>query len=146
MKSVGAKAAWDVATETGEIASVVLVPSTKTEEFAHAAQSLMKHPNFKGKIMYSDTWPHKKEFWEQLQLEGRLGLFHYQKRIIGTLRKTHVDYFDAITDLLAALYAYYPADYEKLLSALKDGSLSKKNKKYTSSEITAMKGTKKFRD
>ena len=79
-------------------------------------------------------------------LEGRLGLFHYQKRIISALKKTHVDYFDAITDLLAALHACCPEDYEKLLGALKDGSLSKTNRKCASSEITEMKGTKTFRD
>jgi len=55
MKSAGAKAAWDVATQTGEIATVALATSTETEEFAHAAQCLMKHPNFKGMIMHSDT-------------------------------------------------------------------------------------------
>ena len=145
-KATGAKAAWDAATQTGEIASVVLVPSTKTEDFAHAAQSLLKRPHFNPRVMYSDTWPHKAEYWEQLKLEGRLGLFHYQKRIISTLRKTHIDYFDAITDLLAALYAYHPDDFERLLTSLKDGSLSKKGHKYTSSEITAMRGTRQFRD
>ena len=77
---------------------------------------------------------------------GRLGLFHYQKRIISTLKKAHVHYFDAITDLLAALYGYHPDDYARLLSALKDGSLSKKGTKYTSSDITSMKGTRLFRD
>jgi len=146
LKGVGAKAAWDAATQTGEIASAVLVPSTKTMHFAHAAQSLLRRPHFKPKVMYSDTWPNKEEYWEPLGVEGRLGLFHYQKRIISTLRKNHVDYFDAITDLLAALYAYHPEDYARLLSALKDGSLSKKGTKYTSSDITAMKGTRLFRD
>lgn len=75
-----------------------------------------------------------------------MGLFHYEKRIISTLRKKHIDYFDAITDLLAAMYVYCPSDYEKLLSALKDGSLSPTGKKYSSSEISALKGTRVFRD
>ena len=145
-KDLGAKAAWDVATQTGEIATVVLVKSTKTEDFSHAAQQLLKREHFNPQVMYSDTWPNKKEFWNQLGVEGRLGLFHYQKRIISTLKKTHIDYFDAITDLLAALYAYCPEDYEKLLSALKDGSLSRTGRKYSSVEITQMKGTKTFRD
>ena len=146
MKSVGAKAAWDAATQTGEIATVVLVKSTKTEDFSHAAQQLLKRQNFNPKVMCSDTWPNKKEFWNDLGVEGRLGSFHYQKRIISTLKKTHIDYFDAITDLLAALYAHCPDDYEKLLSALKDGSLSKTGRKYSSIEITQMKGTKTFHD
>lgn len=145
-KDMGAKAAWDAATQTGEIASVVLVRSTKTEDFAHAAQQLLKRPHFRPKVMCSDAWPNKKEFWEQMGLEGRLGLFHYQKRIISTLKKNHIDYFDAITDLLAALHACCPEDCKKLLSALKDGSLSRTNQRFTSSEITALKGTKIFRD
>jgi len=146
MKSVGAKAAWDAATQTGEIASVVLVRSTKTQDFAHAAQQLLKQEHFKPTVMYSDTWPNKKEFWQQQGLDGRLGLFHYQKRIISTLKKNHIDFFDAVTDLLASLYACCPEDYEKLLTALKNGSLSRTNRKCTSSEITDMKGTKTFRD
>jgi len=41
-KKVGAKAVWDAATGTEEIASAMLVPSTKTEDFAHAAQQLFE--------------------------------------------------------------------------------------------------------
>ena len=37
---IKAKAAWGVATETGEIASAVLVKNTKTENFAHVAEQL----------------------------------------------------------------------------------------------------------
>ena len=84
LKGVGAKAAWDAATQTGEIASVALVPSTKTEDFAHAAQALLKRPHFNPKVMHSDAWPNKSEYWESFGSEGRLGLFHYQKRIIST--------------------------------------------------------------
>ena len=147
-KRLGAKAAWDVGTETGEIAAVVLVPSTKTQDFSHAAQQLMKRPGFRPKAMYSDTWPNKNTFWEHIcpGIEGRLGLFHFEKQIISTLRKKHVDCMDAITDLLSALYAYYPADFEQLLLALKNGSLSPTGKQYSSSEITELRGTKVFRD
>ena len=87
-KKLGAKAAWDVGTETGEIASVVLVPSTSTLHFAHAAGQLVKkREHFRPKAMYSDTWPNKDDFWDRLLpgMEGRLGLFHFQKRIISTL-------------------------------------------------------------
>jgi hypothetical protein len=61
-KSLGAKAVWDVATSTGEIASAVLVPSTKTIHFAHAAQQMAKREGFSPTALYSDTWPNKKEF------------------------------------------------------------------------------------
>jgi hypothetical protein len=90
--------------------------------------------------MYSDTWPNKDDFWAKLlpDAEGRLGLFHFQKRIISTLRKNHIDCMDAITDLLACIYQYCPEDYEKLLEKLKDGSLSSSGKAYSSQEINDM--------
>ena len=143
-----AVAAWDVATDTGEIACAVLVQSTKTEGFSHAAQQLIKRRDFSPKVKCSDTWPHKKEYWESIipGVEGRLGLFHYQKRIIGTLRKTHVDYFDAVTDLLAALCVHCSDDYDRLLAVLKNGTLSRTNRKYTSEEIWDLKRTQMFRD
>jgi len=54
-KRLGAVAAWTCGTQTGEVAAVALVPSTKTEDFAHEATQLTKRPNFKQKFMYSDT-------------------------------------------------------------------------------------------
>ena len=68
-------AAWDVGTETGEIATVVLVPTTKTKDL-HAAK--MKRPDFKPKAVCSDTGANKNganknTFWEDLRpgVEGR---------------------------------------------------------------------------
>jgi len=147
-KKLGAVAAWDVPTGTGEIASAALVRSTRTEDFAHAAQQMVKRKGWTTTVKHSDTWPNKKEFWQLIcpGIEGRLGLFHYQQRIISTLRKKHVDYFQAVTDLLAALYVYCSEDYENRLSALKDGTLSRKGKKYSSEEMSDMKRSKIFRD
>ena len=74
-KTGGAVAVWDAATETGEIvACAVLVPTTKTIHFSHAAIQLARRPNFNPAVMYSDTWPNKDKFWEELfpGLEGRL--------------------------------------------------------------------------
>ena len=45
-RSLGAFAVWDCATETGEISSAVIVGSTRTEDLAHAAESLARRPNF----------------------------------------------------------------------------------------------------
>ena len=145
-KRVGAAAAWTCGTSTGEIAVVALVPSTKTEEFAHAAMQLTKRPDFKQSFMYSDTWPNKEAFWLGMGVEGRLGLFHFEQRIIRTLRKQHVDCSQAITDLLGSLYVYYAPDYEKLLKALKNGTMSPTGKKYTSEEIAGLKTSKLFRE
>jgi hypothetical protein len=62
-EKLGAMALCDCATETGKIASAVLVPSTMTKHFLHAAQSLAARKNFKPKVMYSDTWPAKSDYW-----------------------------------------------------------------------------------
>jgi hypothetical protein len=105
-KRMGATTLWDVATDTGEIAAAVLVPTTKTCHYSHAAIQLSKRPSFCPTAMYSDTWPCKNTYWELLipNLAGRLGLFHYQQRIVKTLRKTHIDYYRALNHLLDTIY------------------------------------------
>jgi hypothetical protein len=145
-KSLGAVAIWDVATSTGEIAAAVLVPSTKTKTFSHAAKQLSRRASFTPQAMYSDTWPNKDKYWESLfpNLQGRLGLFHFEKRIISTLKKQHIDYLRAINDLLMCLYEYCAEDYEQLLRALKDGTLN--GKQHSSTDIADLQATKQFRD
>jgi hypothetical protein len=136
-----------MATETGEIASAVLVPSTKIVDLSHAAIQVSKREMFKPTAMYSDRWPTNEEYWNLLfgeELVGRLGLFHFLQRITKTLRKRHVDYFMAINHLLDAVYYYEEGDYERLIVALKNGSLSATAKKYTDAEIRELKGTKYF--
>ncbi|CAB9503917.1 unknown protein [Seminavis robusta] len=146
-KSLGAEAVWDVATSTGEIATAVLVPTTKTKHFSHAAKQLTEREGFNPKAMYSDTWPNKQDFWHRLfpGLEGRLGLFHFEKRIISTLRKNHIDHGKAVSGLLSCLYSYVPEDYEKVLKALRNGSLSATGRKYSNNDIAHMKSTGVFR-
>lgn len=144
-KRMGATALWDVATETGEIASAVLVPTTKTIHFAHAATSLTRREAFNPSAMYSDTWPSMSEFWDVLfnkSLQQRLGLFHFVQRITRTLKKKHVDHFAAINSLLNCIYHYNIEDYENLLWALKDGTLSTK---HSDDDILDLKATKVFR-
>lgn len=124
-----AKAIWDSSTETGEIACAVLVPTTKARDYAHAAECLVRRPNFRPKVMYTDTWPHGKAFWELLfgaTLLGRLGLFHFIQRISKTLRDTHCSYRKALTDLRACIYHYHDDDEQALLEALKKGLIGKK--------------------
>ena len=83
-RQIGALALWDVATETGEIATAVLVPTTQTKHLSHAAIQLSKRPCFKPKAMHSDRWPTKTDYWSRVfgDIEGRLGLFHFTQRII----------------------------------------------------------------
>jgi hypothetical protein len=137
---------WDVCTETGEIASAVLVPSTKTIHLSHAAIRLSKRETFNPSTMYSDRWPTKAGFWETVcgpSFVGRLGLFHYTQRIIK-MRKRHIDHGIALNQLLDAVYFYNEEDLEKLLVALKNGSLSG-GTKYSEQEIAKLKNTKYFR-
>jgi len=147
-RQLEAMALWDVATETGEIATAVLVPSTKTKDLSHAAIQLSKRPCFKPKAMCSDCWPTKTDYWTKAfgDIEGRLGLFHFTQRIIQTLRKRHIDYFYSINMLLNATcyYNYYnQEDYENLLIVLKDGRLT--GKKHSDKDISELKSTKYFR-
>jgi len=144
-KKLGSTALWDVSTETGEIASAVLVPTTKTIHFAHAAAALTRREAFSPSAMYSDTWPVKSDFWNLLfnsKIEGRLGLFHYIQRITKTLKQKHTDHFTATNSLLNCIYHYNVQDYENLLRALKEGTLSTK---YSEEEIQELRATKAFR-
>jgi hypothetical protein len=95
-KKKGMKAIWDVANEIGEIMCAVIVPSTKFEEYAHAAVHMLERPNFHGKSMITDTWPHGKEAWQVIHpgVEGSLGLFHFIKRICDEIKSNHVDSYE----------------------------------------------------
>ena len=89
-RQLGAVALWDVATETGEIATAVTAPSTQTRHLSHAAIQLSKRDCFNPKAMHSDRWPTKTECWSKAfgaNLEGHLGLFHFAQRVT-TLQST----------------------------------------------------------
>ena len=144
-----AKAMWTCAKDTGEILATGLVKNTKTVEIAHAAEQLVRRTGFSPTAIYTDTWPHKDDFWELLlgnKVQGRLGLYHFEQRITKTLRQRHYDHGQAMKDLLNCFYEYHDEDLNKLLAALKDGTLSSENKEYTDDEIADMMNTKIFRD
>jgi len=61
-KKLGAKALWDVATDTGKIACVILVPSCHAKEFSHAARASVSRKDFTPQVMCSDAWPNKDVF------------------------------------------------------------------------------------
>ena len=143
----GAVALWDVATDTGETASAVLVRSTKTRDFSHAAEQLSRREHFNPRAMHADTWPIKSSFWGPVlfgkEMTGRLGLFHFQQRMLITLRKQHVDHQEAVNKLLECIYDYHSVDYEKLLVALKEGHIS--GIKESAEDIAALIKTRFFR-
>jgi len=59
------------------------------------------------------------------------------------MKKKHCDHYLAVNSLLKAIYRYNEDDYEKLLCALKNGTLS--TTKYSEDEIIDLKNTKVFR-
>jgi hypothetical protein len=145
--STDATAIWDVATETGEIACAVLVRTTETVEFAHAAEQLSRREGFQPKVKYSDTWPNMDVFWLELfgeDFDGRLGLFHYIQRISRTLRKSHQDFGKAINKLLKCIYTYHDVDLANLIKALMAGTLG--DYKWSEREVSEKLYTKEFRN
>ena len=65
-----AKACFTLSNELGQIACVVLVPSTKAKDYAHAATLVIRRKGWRPKVVYSDIWPAKDGFWEELLGEG----------------------------------------------------------------------------
>jgi hypothetical protein len=95
-KKKGMKAIWDVANEIGEIMCAVIVPTTKIVDYVHAATHMLARPNFKGKSMISDTWPHGEESWNVINpgCTGSLGLFHFIQRVFDNVKQHHVDSYE----------------------------------------------------
>ena len=97
--------------------------------------------------MYSDTWPNKMKFWKLLfgdTVEGRLGLYHFQQRIIKTLRQGHRHYHKALNELLECVYGFEPESYNALLKALKAGQMGRSGPLSTA-EILEMQSGPEFR-
>ncbi len=145
-RSLGAKTVWDVANENGEICSLVCVESTAARQYAHAAESLARRPNFRPKVMYSDIWPNGSGFWKLLfgdELVGRLGLFHFIKRIISTLRPSHPDYRRAITDLRHCIYRYDQTNEANVIVALENGTLG--GQKHNDEQIQSLRDSPRWK-
>ena len=145
-RKVGAHAVWDVMTETGEIASAVLVDGTSVSRIAHAAESLTRRAGFQPIVMYSDTWPHKDTFWKLIfgeHLEGRLGLFHFMQRITRAMRQQHIDFHMAVADLCNSVYEWHPEDYSKLLAALQAGTIG--GRRHSRVEIENIRNSADFK-
>ena len=126
--------------EVGEICGVALVPSQSNGDFAHAAQQLFNRKNVhEHVIMFSDTYPCSNEFWNKINknISGRLGLFHYIDRIVRTLRKGHIDFRQALKDLLDSIYRLHAEDEASVIECLKNGSLN--HKQHTDDEINKLR-------
>lgn len=91
------KMAFDIVTGVLRLALLVLTKTTSIEEVLHAIEDLV-HRNqfgvlFDPRTLYTDTWPANRDVWATHLLDclGRLGLFHWMKRILDSLRPGHKD-------------------------------------------------------
>ena len=145
-RQLKATALWDISNETGQIASAVLAPTTKVKDLSHAALQVARRPTFEPKALCSDTWPAKLSYWMLSfgdELVGRLGLFHCIQRITKTLRKSHIDHFQALNHLLQCIYVCHTKDYEELLRALREGTLN--GEKHSVEDVAELKASRLFR-
>jgi hypothetical protein len=131
---------------THEIILLALVPSTSVSDVAHLLkQAILRREHFKPSVLYTDTCPHNSKFFAYLHGAGlvhRLGLFHLLQRMIETYDKRSEDYWRAVVQTQEAIYTYRDEPHAALLKALKDGSFSADNKRYTAEEINAMRHSK----
>jgi hypothetical protein len=137
-RKLGGNYIHNVFVHTGECASSVLVKTTEAIEIAHQVEGVARRPNFCPKLLYSDTWPNNKEFWEMLfgpQVLGRLGLYHFMQRLVETLRQGHELYHEALQQLCLAIYDWHEDDFEALVKCLKQGLMGNGGEIWTDEEI-----------
>jgi hypothetical protein len=144
----GAKACFTAMVETGEVCAMGLVATTKVEEVAHMVEQTRRcRPHFQPKAIFTDTWPHNQDFWFMIfgAITGCLGIFHFMKRMVDTLRSSHYLYWDAIIALKDAIYQYEQDDYMNLLNSLKTGTMAKDKHCYSDKEIKELRHSKKWK-
>ena len=136
---VGASCCFTCNHEHVEIVALGIVSSTTMNQVAHLVTSIVKKcPTFRSKVIYTNMLPNSDKFWSMMfgtNCKGHLGLFHCMKKILDTLDNKCKLYWEAVVDPKYALYEYDPADEEKLLTVMKNGTLSKHSKKHTNQDI-----------
>ena len=146
LKEKGAKACFTMNNDAGQVAAAFLVPSTKVGQVAHGVYQVSQRKNFKPKVIATDLWPAKQEFWLSIfgNITGMLGIFHFIKRITDTLRISHSHFFRALYDLKDCIYQYDSVDYGNLLEVLKKGIMSHSAKPMNHEEIEDLQKTTKW--
>lgn len=148
LKEQGAKAIFTMNNGDGEVAMAAIVPSTKVSDISHGVKQVSRRAYFNPKAIFTDTWPAKLEFWFSIfgRIVGVLGIFHFIKRIVDTLRPSHMSFHPALKDLQDCVYQYRQSCLEALISVLRRGTMSTGNPKpMTDEEIVAMRKTKAWR-
>ncbi|CAJ1917928.1 unnamed protein product [Cylindrotheca closterium] len=143
-----AKCAHSIGTETGEIASVVIVPSEEQTHYAHQAAQFSRRPNVCPKVHVSDICPRGTRIWNDIfsgcGITCRLGWFHYLQRITKTLVEDHELYRDAIRALQECLYYYDEGDLAAVMQQISAGNLGKVDGKVCPEE-NQLKRAKQYR-
>jgi hypothetical protein len=143
----GLKACFTMNTDTGEIAAAAYVSNTSVSQINHLVNQLLAHrPKFWPKVVYTNTWPHNQKNWEKmlgLAIMGRLGLFHFMKRLTDTLNPHCGVYWKALSELWKSVYQYDKVDETSLIKKLKDDEFSTSGKKHTSEEIEDLRNSKR---
>jgi len=147
LREKGAATCFTMNNDAGQVAAAFLVQSTKVCEIAHGVHQVSCRPTFKPKVVATDTWPAKKEFWLSIfatATTGMLGLFHFMKRIVDTLRITNSKFYHALRDLKECIYNHNPDDYGKLIEVLQNGTMSHGAMPMTHLQIDDLKKTPKW--
>jgi len=146
LKEKGASSCFTMNNDAGQIAAAFLVPSTKVGQIAHGVRLVSNRGNFKPKVIATDTWPAKLEFWFKIfgNIVGMLGIFHFIKRITETLRVSHSYFYRALRDLKDCIYQYDSADFGNLIQVLKNGLMSHSAQPMTHEEIEDLQKTAKW--
>ena len=134
---------------TREITSLLLVQSTKMVDVSHHLLQLTKKRDcFKPKVVYTDTIPNGIESWKSIfgqDVKCRLGLFHFMQRIVKTLESHCELFWKCLLDLKKCIYKYNEDNYNALIKALEDGTLSEDGVGYTENEIEEMKESRTWK-
>jgi hypothetical protein len=143
-----AKACCTAKTSMGLWAGAVLVPSTKISDAAHFIEQMARRPGFNLRVLYTDTWPSNNQFWFGIfgaSLLGRLGLFHFLKRLLEFLDPRCEIYWKALDAYKATVYSYNPTDYSALIQVLQNGTMSHAAKPMSDPEILDLKESKNWK-
>jgi len=98
----------------------LLVDGGGIEEYIHALEDLAHRPGWAAPVVYSDNWPSNRVQLEAiLGCPGKLGIFHFMKRISDTLRPSHPDYNAATRALSQCIFSWREVDVVGVKGSLK---------------------------
>jgi hypothetical protein len=143
-----AKACCTAKTSMGLWAGAVLVPSTKISDAAHFIEQMARRPGFSLRVLYTDTWPSNNQFWFGIfgaDLLGRLGLFHFLKRLLEFLDPQCEIYWKALDAFKSTIYRYNPTDYNSLIQVLQNGTMSHAAKPMSDPQIVDLRESKNWK-